>query len=248
MTVDVLAAIAAAATADHAHAADIPSAAAPSSSDTTPSPAAPLTGRNARGQFALGNPGGPGRPPKIAHLERELLAFMARVVGPEIWMRVTEAVALKAMEGNMAAVNWLTRVFLSGGLSKAAAADAVEISPQAEMFALGQKQHPEWSRAMKQKIEEELDREAAAVVQAMSQPPAAGAADHDEETAPSQTVTSPGAEPHRRPASPASAPQHPLVVPTSERVQGFRVTKGPRPAENGRNRSKNGVSHPVSAS
>lgn len=267
--------------------------------------------RAARGRFAPGNPGGPGRPPKVAHIERELLACMATVLSPEIMMRVTQAMVLEALQGNVAAANWLHKTFLKGGLSQAAAAEAVGITAEAEMLVLGKAQHPEWARLWDERIAAELGRETAlkspaSAAQTASAPSSQLVADpaihqgagreEPYRLAPAETVKTvetvktaetvetetvetvetvktvktdavtsgahsgsaeipAGAIPARAclPAESAErppclktvdsagvtvAPARPLTVPPAERVRGFRVTKGPRPTENGRKPSK----------
>jgi hypothetical protein len=225
-------------------------------------PAAPPM-RTARGRFAPGNPGGPGRPPKVAQIERELLACMATVLSPEIWMRVTEAMAIKAMEGNVAAANWLSKTFMTGGLSKAAAAQAVGITAEAEMLVLGKEQHPEWARLLDERMaeegdQEERDRDAAPAITA--QPASATSPDvadvgashcpaqasspetektvrTDETVERARVAATAGSTCSMAPGS-APAPPSSLTVPHSERVRGLRVTKGPRPPENDRKRSQ----------
>jgi hypothetical protein len=247
-----------------------------------PATAIDPTHRNARGRFAPGNPGGPGRPPKIAHLERELLASMATVLGPEIWMRVTQAMALKAMEGNVAAANWLSKTFMAGGLSKAAAAQAVGITAEAEMLVLGKSEHPEWARLRDERLAERTEaehtRQAEPATAIAAQPASAPSPGVTVDAGPSERTSA-----DRAPTAPADLysmetvetdktvktvesatdtvaatersapsvtqtgspePRPPLTVPPSERVRGFRVTKGPRPPENDRKRSKTAASPP----
>jgi hypothetical protein len=114
----------------------------------------PPAGRNARGQFAPGNPGGPGRPPKIQYIEREILATMASALTAETWFEIAQAVIEKAKTGNMAAVQWLSRTFLTGKLDAAAAAAEVRLPPHVEMYELGCENHESWMRHIKKKRRE----------------------------------------------------------------------------------------------
>jgi hypothetical protein len=173
-------------------------------------------------------------------------------------MRVTQAMAFKAMEGNVAAANWLSKTFMAGGLSQAAAAQAVGITAEAEMLVLGKSQHPEWAKLWETAAEQNGETAPAAPV--IAAPPAAATGQREPEPyrpAPAEVETSKTVETVKtadedvetmKPAktvdsvtagsTPSVAPPRPLTVPPSERVCGFRVTKGPRPAENRRKPSK----------
>lgn len=63
------------------------------------------TGRDSKGRFIKGNPGGPGRPPAAsAHEHRRA---MLAAVGPDVVARVMRKLAAQALEGDVAAARLL---------------------------------------------------------------------------------------------------------------------------------------------
>jgi hypothetical protein len=63
--------------------------------------------REANGQFAKGNPGGPGRPPR--RTEDEYMAELADVVTLEAWRQIAERAVADAAAGDKHARDWLSR-------------------------------------------------------------------------------------------------------------------------------------------
>jgi hypothetical protein len=76
--------------------------------ETTPSPAA--SGRDARGRFAPGNPGGPGRPPRAT--EALYALAVSEVVGLERFRAVLEEQTVRALQGDLAAAQWLAKLLI----------------------------------------------------------------------------------------------------------------------------------------
>lgn len=64
-----------------------------------------VAGRNEKGQFTKGNPGGPGRPRREVEA-RNLQLFWA-TVSDEDWQAVVAAMIKQAKRGNVAAAQWL---------------------------------------------------------------------------------------------------------------------------------------------
>lgn len=67
-------------------------------------------GRKVNGRFALGNPGGPGRPP-IAR-ERRYAETMATVCTEDDWREICERAVKDAKAGNRHAREWLSKYLL----------------------------------------------------------------------------------------------------------------------------------------
>ena len=57
--------------------------------------------RKPNGQFAEGNPGGPGRPPRDT--ERDYLATLAEVVDPDAWREICKRALADAKDGDATA-------------------------------------------------------------------------------------------------------------------------------------------------
>jgi hypothetical protein len=68
------------------------------------------SGRKSNGQFAQGNPGGPGRPRRA--VEREYLATISDAVPPDVWRKIVDRTVQSALNGNFAARDWLARHLL----------------------------------------------------------------------------------------------------------------------------------------
>lgn len=63
--------------------------------------------RDQRGRFAVGNPGGPGRPPR--EREREYLQSLQEVCSMDAWRQIAMRAVSDAMEGDAKARDWLSR-------------------------------------------------------------------------------------------------------------------------------------------
>ncbi len=66
-----------------------------------------MSERNGNGQFGIGNPGGPGRPPRTT--EETYLRAMRDVVTLEEWEAIVRRAVQQAKQGNSAAHNWISR-------------------------------------------------------------------------------------------------------------------------------------------
>jgi hypothetical protein len=69
-----------------------------------------MSSRNLDGTFALGNPGGPGRPRRA--VEREYLAALAEAVSPADWRAIVGKAVADAKNGNPKAREWLSKHLL----------------------------------------------------------------------------------------------------------------------------------------
>src|SRR5262245_12195623 len=65
--------------------------------------------RNGHGQFAQGNPGGPGRPRRVA--ERDYLRTLAEECPPETWRAICRRAVSDAIAGESMSRDWLARYF-----------------------------------------------------------------------------------------------------------------------------------------
>src|SRR6516225_4348255 len=91
--------------------------------------------RNRQGQFALGNPGGPGRPRRA--VEREYLAALSEAVSLDDWREIVKATAEAAKKGDGKARNWLTRYLLGEkpiSLADLAADEAAEVGAERDIL------------------------------------------------------------------------------------------------------------------
>jgi hypothetical protein len=66
--------------------------------------------RDDLGRFAIGNPGGPGRPRR--KVERDYLGALSDAVSLTDWKRITERAVQDALDGDSAARAWLSRHLL----------------------------------------------------------------------------------------------------------------------------------------
>jgi hypothetical protein len=66
--------------------------------------------RDGQGRFAVGNPGGPGRPRRA--VERDYLTVLSDAVSPEDWRSVVQAAVESAKQGDAKARDWLTRYLI----------------------------------------------------------------------------------------------------------------------------------------
>ena len=72
-------------------------------------------GRNDKGQFVDGNPGGPGRPPRV--IENEYLKVFTENVSLDDWGEIIAKTVELAKDGDNAARSWLSdRLIGKGGL------------------------------------------------------------------------------------------------------------------------------------
>ncbi len=67
-------------------------------------------GRDARGRFTVGNPGGPGRPPRA--VERHYLEISLASVTPEDWSTIMLVAVQEAKRGDATARAWLARLLV----------------------------------------------------------------------------------------------------------------------------------------
>jgi hypothetical protein len=67
-------------------------------------------GRNGNGRFSLGNPGGPGRPPRLT--EAAYLAALAEEVPLEVWRIICQRAVRDALAGDARARDWLSRYLM----------------------------------------------------------------------------------------------------------------------------------------
>ena len=72
----------------------------------------PTVSRRSRGKFAVGNPGGPGRPRRA--VETEYLATLNEAVPLEDWRAVVERALADAKQGDPKAREWLSKYLLEG--------------------------------------------------------------------------------------------------------------------------------------
>ena len=66
--------------------------------------------RHHNGQFAAGNPGGPGRPRRA--VEREYMAVIGDTVTPDDWKRIVQRARDDALAGDAKARDWLAKFLL----------------------------------------------------------------------------------------------------------------------------------------
>jgi hypothetical protein len=77
-----------------------------------------MNGRDSRGRFTRGNPGGPGRPPRAT--ETQYLLALSAACPPETWAAICRRAMEQATEGDAAARAWLS-TFLVGDATLAVA-------------------------------------------------------------------------------------------------------------------------------
>jgi hypothetical protein len=99
--------------------------------------------RNRQGQFALGNPGGPGRPRRA--VEREYLAALNEAVSLDDWREIVKATAEAAKKGDGKARDWLARYLLGDSpitLTALAADEVAELGPERDILeSMAKRQH-----------------------------------------------------------------------------------------------------------
>lgn len=84
--------------------------------------------RSKNGQFAKGNPGGPGRPPR--QTEKDYLLAMTEIVTLDDWRQIVELARQQALKGDHTARKWLADTLLGNmSLRKAAAIEERELNP-----------------------------------------------------------------------------------------------------------------------
>lgn len=79
--------------------------------------------RSKNGQFAKGNPGGPGRPPR--QTEKDYLLAMTEIVTLDDWRQIVELARQQALKGDHTARKWLADTLL-GSKPNLARAQAIE--------------------------------------------------------------------------------------------------------------------------
>lgn len=88
------------------------------------------TGRDARGRFAAGNLGGPGRPARVT--EAAYLASLSDAVPLDVWQRIVERARDDALGGDARARAWLAGLLLGkepARLSQLARDDLLGVTP-----------------------------------------------------------------------------------------------------------------------
>ena len=111
--------------------------------------AANRKGRDTRGRFTDGNPGGPGRPRRA--VEREYLAAMSDAVPPDLWQKIVLRAVGCAEVGERWAIEWLAKYLLG--------------EPQGVSLTLTE-------LATREHLGIDVERELEAEVDALSNPPA----------------------------------------------------------------------------
>jgi hypothetical protein len=93
-------------------------------------------GRTGAGQFAPGNPGGPGRLRR--ETERAYLAVISEACPPETWREIVEKIVHQTRYGNLKAVEWLASYLVGKPAHEAATlhALAVEEAAGSDLVAL----------------------------------------------------------------------------------------------------------------
>lgn len=81
-------------------------------------------GRDARGRFAKGYPGGPGRPPRAR--ETRYLLTLSEACPPETWDAICHKAVEQARAGDKDARTWLSQ-FLIGRTTLDGAIDDIEL-------------------------------------------------------------------------------------------------------------------------
>jgi hypothetical protein len=90
-------------------------------------------GRNENGQFAKGNPGGPGRPRRA--VEREYLIALLEKISLVDWQEVIDKTLADAKAGDARAREWLARFLLGPKPSDLAADELAGFSTEMEIAA-----------------------------------------------------------------------------------------------------------------
>jgi hypothetical protein len=91
--------------------------------------------RDQQGRFALGNPGGPGRPRRA--VERDYLAALSTAVPLEEWREIVKAAVAAAKQGDAKARDWLCRYLIGEKpltLTDLAADEAVELDAERDIL------------------------------------------------------------------------------------------------------------------
>jgi len=93
--------------------------------------------RDARGRFAKGNSGGPGRPRRA--VEQEYLAALNAAVSLEKWRQIIDRAVEDAIKGDPRAREWLSQYLLGEdrvSLVQIAAKEKVGLSPDEEIDSI----------------------------------------------------------------------------------------------------------------
>jgi hypothetical protein len=83
--------------------------------------------RNGNGRFAAGNPGGPGRPRRVAEID--YLRTLTEECPPETWRAVCRRAVADAEAGDAKARDWLSR-YLLGNPGELPTLAAATLSPE----------------------------------------------------------------------------------------------------------------------
>jgi hypothetical protein len=81
-------------------------------------------GRDENGRFAMGNPGGPGRPRRA--IEREYLATISDGCPPDAWAEIVRRTVEEAKRGDAKARDWLARYLVGDNVTTLVALAAKE--------------------------------------------------------------------------------------------------------------------------
>lgn len=96
------------------------------------------TGRTKGGQFAKGNPGGPGRPPR--QTERRYMSILGDCLTPEVWTEICRRAVEDAKAGDKSARDWLAKYALGStpiSLTDLAADEAAGFDEGTDLAQLG---------------------------------------------------------------------------------------------------------------
>ncbi len=91
--------------------------------------------RTQQGRFAVGNPGGPGRPRRA--VEREYLAALSESVSLDDWREIVRAAVAAAKQGDAKARDWLCRYLVGEKpptLTDLAADEAAELGAEQDIL------------------------------------------------------------------------------------------------------------------
>src|SRR5688572_23134267 len=95
------------------------------------------SGRDVAGRFAVGNPGGPGRPRRL--IERDYLTALSDAVSAADWQDVVARALADAKIGDARARDWLARLLVgvhAPSLLDVAVSEARGITPDEEIVSV----------------------------------------------------------------------------------------------------------------
>lgn len=102
--------------------------------------------RDAKGRFAPGNPGGPGRPPM--QREGDRLATLREVVSADAWRGVCMRALKQALDGDHKAREWLSRYLLP---QMGQDGDSLELPGDAEAGLLALRSDPDYLEFLRER-------------------------------------------------------------------------------------------------